>query len=136
MMKSIEAVKLVVGNFVIAENNLVYRHMTQAVNGQIVDWFPDHILSQHSLNRLDLQIYRFMREYKDEFLSEENKLLSVRLGAAKIFWKSGGSSEAVIYNNSAGERMFCCANWVSGPVLLKDQILSISRIEFYEKKAR
>lgn len=133
MNRTVDALKLLIGNFLVSGKNEVYQHMNAAIDGRIVDWFPDHIIDRKMLGRFELQIYRFMREHREEFLSEENKILSVPLGAAKIFWKSGGSSEAVVYNTSAGDRMICCANWVSGPVLLKEHVMSISKIEFYEK---
>ncbi|ARW58113.1 hypothetical protein [Serratia phage X20] len=37
------------------------------------------------------------------------------LGFAIIKWKTGGHSEAVIYQDSIGNQCIQCANWISVP---------------------
>lgn len=127
---SIKAVKHIVSSMLIAGRSRFYQHMTKAVDGQIVQWMTDEeicgIADQYGT--LEITMYRFMRENRNRFLSKENLLLSYH-GAVKVFWISGGFSEAIIYQTQSGERMLCCANWTSGPVPLKAQSPSIDRIE-------
>ena len=125
------AIKLIIDEFMIAGNSDLYRHMTKSIDGQnVANWFNDSQLMNLSKyhGAFELELYRFIRQHRNEFLSEENKLLS-NFGAVKVFWKSGGYSESVIYHTQSGERMLCCSNWTSGPVPLKSQLSSIKSIE-------
>lgn len=38
-----------------------------------------------------------------------------QLGAYRLFWKSGGSSVAVVGQLYDGARWYACANWTTGP---------------------
>lgn len=121
----------IIGAMMISGKSRLYRHMIDASIGrEVKDWYTDDELTQLSVfhGPFELEIYRFMRKHENEFLSKEN-LMMKSWGAVLVYWKSGGSSEAVIYNNRDGERMLCCANWISGPTSLRDQLPGIESIE-------
>lgn len=123
----IKAVRIAVSMFCIGTRNFEM-HMKWAVDGREVPWYSDSDIDKHDFDSMKVAIYKFMRDNQDEFLSEDNKLMKHH-GAVRVYWKSGGDSEAVIYKTQTGERMLCCANWISGPVSLKEQIYSIKSIE-------
>ncbi|QHJ78963.1 MAG: hypothetical protein [Caudoviricetes sp.] len=133
--ETVKAVKLVVGRTMIANRSSIYLHMIKAVDGQKIEWMNDSQLARefslHSHGSFELNLYRFMRKHREEFLSRENKLMSA-FGAVKVFWISGGFSEAVIYQTDSGEKMLCCANWVDGPVRLEERLPSIQAIKKFQ----
>lgn len=126
-----EAVKLVVKNFIPEHvSGSLYEHMSDAIKGKNVKWHIDSVLSQFTVyGPVEISLYQFIRKNRDEFLSPEERIMNTSFGAVRVFWKAGGYSDATIYQTTDGERMLCCANWISGPVLLKEQVMSIKSVE-------
>lgn len=120
----------IIGSMMISGNSKLYQHMVDASLGRVIkDWLTDEELTQLSVfhGSFELEIYRFLRKHENEFLSKENRMMK-SWGAVLVYWVSGGFSESVIYTNDAGEKMLCCANWVSGPVPLESQLIGIEKI--------
>lgn len=127
---SLDAAKHLVRFLMNSRSSKLYEHMTKAVDGHPVPWFNNDCLNEYAdiHGSFELALYRLLRENRDVLLNPESLFMEMS-GVVQVYWLSGGSSEAVIYQDREGTKMLCCANWVSGPVPLASMLPSIKKMK-------
>lgn len=128
--QNLVAAKQLIRSLMVARPSKLYEHMIKAVDGYPVPWFSDACLIEYAEihGSFEIVLYRLLRENRDALLNPESMFMEMS-GAVQVYWLSGGSSEAVIYQDREGTKMLCCANWVSGPVSLASILDSIKKIK-------